>query len=488
MLQSVHGLRLEVMWEHEWMEMKKSDSEVIRFLEKLNAPDPLSPRQALYGGRTCALRLRHTAGVDETVHYVDFTSLYPYVNCSFPYPLGHPTIICKDFDDPHNYFGFIRAVVYPPRGLFFPVLPYKTSQGKLVFTLCRTCAEINNQTGPCSHSDEERALTGVWVSVEFSKALQCGYRLAKITEVWHFDRSSSSIFEGYIHTFLKGKQEASGYPSDAVTEESRLRYVRDYKLHQGIQLDIDKIEVNPAKRQVAKLCLNSFWGKFAQRNDLSQTSIISDPDEFFNFMFSGKYRINYFHFLNPDVCIVQWSYNKRCISPPNKVNNVFIAAFTTAYARLKLYSCLEQMQEKILYIDTDSLIYVVKEGETPLKLGNYLGDLTDELGGDTIQEFVAAGPKSYAYQTKKHKKVVMRVKGITQTHECSEKVNFDSIRELVEGYLGDSRDGVIETPQRTIRRDKKRFLLKNATFLKKFRVVYDKRRLLPDGTTLPFGY
>jgi len=400
-LQSVYGLRLQVMWEHDWTEMKKSNSEVIEFLKSFNAPEPLSPRQALYGGQTCALRLRYTAGVDETVYYADFTSLYPYVNCSFPYPLGHPKIICKDFDDPDSYFGFIRAVVYPPCGLFFPVLPYKSSHGKLVFTLCRTCAEMNNQAGACSHIDEKRALTGVWVSVAFSKALKLGYRLAKITEVWHFDRSSSSIFVDYVHTFLKGKQEASGYPADALDEESKLRYVRDYKLHQGIQLDTSKIEVNPAKRQVAKQCLNSFWGKFAQRNDLHQTTIITDPNKFFNFMFSGKYKIVYFHFLNPDTCMLQWTYNKQCIAPPNKVNNVFIAAFTTAYARLKLYSCLELMQDKILYIDTDSLIYVVKKGETPLKLGNYLGDLTDELGGDTIQEFVAAGPKSYAYQTRK---------------------------------------------------------------------------------------
>ncbi|XP_072218719.1 uncharacterized protein [Leuresthes tenuis] len=274
-LQSVYGLRLHIMWEHEWTEMKKSHPEVIEFLKSFNAPEPLSPRQALYGGRTCALRLRYSAGVDETVHYADFTSLYPYVNCSFPYPLGHPRVICKDFDDPDSYFGFIRAVVYP---LFFPVLPYKSSHGKLVFTLCRTCAEMNNQAGACNHSDEERALTGVWVNVEFSKALKLGYRLAKITEVWHFDRTSSSIFVDYIHTFLKGKQETSGYPADALDEESKLRYVRDYKLHQGIQLDTSKIEVNPAKRQVAKLCLNSFWGKFAQRNDLHQTAIVTDPN------------------------------------------------------------------------------------------------------------------------------------------------------------------------------------------------------------------
>ncbi|KAG8002375.1 hypothetical protein GBF38_014761 [Nibea albiflora] len=63
-------------------------------------------------------------------------------------------------------------------------------------------------------------------------------------------------------------------------------------------------------------------------------------------------------------------------------------------------------------------------------------------------------------QTKK-KKVVMRVKGITQTGECVERVNFDSITDLVEGYLQGSREGVIETPQHNIGRDKKGFVLKN---------------------------
>ena len=85
------------------------------------------------------------------------------------------------------------------------------------------------------------------------------------------------------------------------------------------------------------------------------------------------------------------SYNERSIVPPGR-SNIFIAAFTTAYAHLKLYGYLEKLQHRVLYIDTDSLIYVVRDGESPLELGNYLGDLTDELGGDTIQEFLSAGP------------------------------------------------------------------------------------------------
>ncbi|TWW74000.1 hypothetical protein D4764_14G0000010 [Takifugu flavidus] len=332
-------------------------------------------------------------------------------------PLGHPVIIYKDFEDPRSYYGFIRATVYPPRGLLFPVLPHKSEGGKLLFTLCRTCAETNNEGGPCEHDDEGRALTGVWVTVEFIKALDVGYRVGKITEVWHFDKSSDTVFTDYIHTFLKGKQEASGYPAEATDRESREKYIRDYQEHQGILLDAGKIETNPVKRQVAKLCLNSLWGKFAQRDNLFKTTIVSDPKEFFSYMFSGKYKVEYFSVLHSNRALIRWKYTDGYVQPPGKQSNVFIAAFTTAHARLKLYSYLEKLQDRVFYIDTDSLIYLVKEGEKPLELGNYLGDLTDELDGDSIQEFAAAGPKSYAYQTRNKKKVVMRVKGITQTRE-----------------------------------------------------------------------
>ena len=279
-LKSDHGFETVVLWEHEWTAMKSTHAGVKAFLQTFLPPKPLCPRDALFRGRMSAVRLRYRAGPNETVHYVDVTSLYLYVNCSYAYPQGHPTTICKDFDAPQNYFGFIKATIHPPRGLLFPVLPYKTSHGKLVFTLCRTCAEVNHQTGPCRHDEQARALTGVWVSVEVNKALELGYRVGKMIEVWHFDRRSDSIFIGYMHTFLKGKQEASGYPPEASDQESREKYIREYKLHQGVQLDAAKIEVNPAKRQVSKLCLNSFWGKFVQRSNLTQTTLVSDPEDF----------------------------------------------------------------------------------------------------------------------------------------------------------------------------------------------------------------
>ncbi|XP_025767680.1 uncharacterized protein LOC112848298 [Oreochromis niloticus] len=488
-LRTEHNVCLVTIWEHEWTELKRTDVSVINFLKHYEPPEPLNPRDALFGGRTSPAQLRCSAGPGERIGYVDVTSLYPFVNSTCSYPLGHPQIIFRNFQHPKNYFGFIKAVVYPPRALYFPVLPYKTKSGKLLFTLCRTCAEMNNQQGVCNHSNEERALKGVWTTVEFNLALEKGYQISRITEVWHFEKQSNTIFTDYVHHFLRKKQEASGYPSDVVTEEDKQLYIKDYQAKQGITLDPENIKLNPAKRQMAKLCLNSFWGKFGQRNNLTQSKLVSDPEEFFNLMFSPKYKVTYFSFVSDDVALIQWCYGDLCTPLPNSTDNIFIAAFTTSYGRMKLYSYLDQLQERAIYYDTDSVVYLTKQNQSQLELGRYLGDLTNELEQDDfITEFVAAGPKSYGYMTKKGK-VVLKAKGITQTHDVCERVNFESVKNLVDNYIDNSEGGpTLEAPQHTILRNKTGFALKNSSFPKKFRVVYDKRRLLPGGLTLPFGY
>lgn len=64
-------------------------------------PDPMNRRDALYGGRTSAIRLLYTAGENEKVSYADVVSLYPYVMCDPQcyYPLGHPEIMHNGFEN-----------------------------------------------------------------------------------------------------------------------------------------------------------------------------------------------------------------------------------------------------------------------------------------------------------------------------------------------------------------------------------------------------
>ena len=87
---------------------------------------------------------------------------------------------------------------------------------------------------------------------------------------------------------------------------------------------------------------------------------------------------------------IRYEYGDKFVQPDPKTN-VVIAAFTTAYARLQLYDELDMLQERVLYYDTDSVIYLSQPGQPEPRLGNYIGDFTDELGGEHITVFASAG-------------------------------------------------------------------------------------------------
>jgi hypothetical protein len=201
-----------------------------------------------------------------TLSYYDFTSLYSYINLTARYPALHPRIIISEFEPIENYFGLAKITIEPPRGLFHPVLPYR-SNGKLKFPLCRTCADLESQT-PCKCSGKQRALTGVYCTPEILKAISLGYKLVKIHEVYHWDHSiqenpaqgQEGLFAPYVKTFLKLKQQASGYPSWCETPEQKEAYIEAYLTEQGIELDPRAIQYNEGLRYLCKLMLNSLWG------------------------------------------------------------------------------------------------------------------------------------------------------------------------------------------------------------------------------------
>ena len=83
----------------------------------------------------------------------------------------------------------------------------------------------------------------------------------------------------------------------------------------------------------------------------------------------------------------------------NVKGNIFVTLFTTALARLKLYEELQKLEERVLYYDTDSVIYRWKPDQVKLPLDKFLGQFTDELEGGHIDEFGAVGSNSYSYKT-----------------------------------------------------------------------------------------
>ena len=118
----------------------------------------------------------------------------------------------------------------------------------------------------CPLSLEERLVRGMWCTRELVKAVDVGYRIVHVHEVWHFleEQRQDELFAEYANKWLKIKQESAGYPEWAQTDEQKQQYVCDYQAKEGIALDPLLIEKNPGRKAMAKLMLNSFWGKFGE--------------------------------------------------------------------------------------------------------------------------------------------------------------------------------------------------------------------------------
>ena len=348
------------------------------------------------------------------------------------------------------------------------------------------------RTAECNHTDEQRVLTGTWCSPELDKAVDLGYKVQYIYEVWHFKETCEGLFRDYVNTWLKIKQEASGWPPWVEDDETkRLQYIEDYFQHEGIRLDYHKIEKNPGLRTLAKMMLNSMWGKFGQRLNKTQLQEFDDPKAFHQFLDTSTLDVRHVSVMNDQMVEVLYQYQKEDI-PVSPNLNIFVACFTTCWARLRLYEALELLGERVLYYDTDSVIYLEEPGQPSPVLGDYLGEFTTELDDDDyIVEFVLGGPKNYGYTTKKGK-VECKVRGFRLNTEGKTQLNYDVRRQNVL----DEIQKPLQKPRQTqvhkthqIVHDPQHYQLYTFHESKFYKLVYDKRVVDPvTFSTYPYGY
>ena len=168
----------------------------------------------------------------------------------------------------------------------------------------------------------------------------------------------------------------------------------------------------------------------------------------------------------------------------NSVTNLYIASFTTAYGRLKLYDVLELLGPHAFYADTDSIVFKHAPGQPMPELSNLLGGLVSELPqGVHITEFVATAPKSYSMKLS-NGDCITKIKGFQLNHFNSQVLNFEALKKMVF-----DQDLKIETINKCqIKRDKKEFMLKSFDEVKKHSFTFNQRQIRPGFETLPFGY
>ena len=487
------GFQVVSIWGHEWKETVSKDPAIKDYIDSLDIQDRLSPREAFYGGRTEVMRLYYEATANTRVRYLDFNTLYSSILFYCLMPVGNPIVLTRDLHTLDGFFGLAKVHVLPPHDSYIPVLPVRVG-GRLLFPLCFSCA-TSKSGPPCSHSDAERSFVGTWCTLEIQKAVSQGYKVLHIYEVYHWTRQSKTLFKDYIKYFIRLKEEASGYPAWVKTEKEKETFIADYKHRLGIALRPDKMKKNKGMRGMAKLSLNSFWGKFGQGLHQTSYEILREAKDVYKIMTDTSKILKDFHIIDEDVASLEWQ--RKGEFPGNVASaNIYIAIFTTCHARLALLDMLEVPNIQVVYCDTDSCVYW-EYIDRPLTMpeGPYLGQVKDELTCDSvgcrgctnkhyITKIVCAGPKNYAYEVDTGY-TVCKIRGFTLTSDNADVLNFDSLSAMVKSGAGTDP---IATYHFQIRRNKKTFQITSKQEKRIYTMSYNKRAIVQDYNTLPFGY
>ncbi|KAL6423086.1 hypothetical protein ACFW04_010517 [Cataglyphis niger] len=271
-------------WECSFDHDMRDNREMREYLDNhpLVETSPLDPRDAFFGGRIGNIVTRYKVTGTEKICYVEICSLYLYVLKTGAFPIGHPDIYVGDECStligkaPNYNFNTLEGLIH--------------CRGKLLFELCRSYCETFSQM-TCTHDNaDEREFEGTWVFCELRKAIEKGYLMTEISEIWQYKVSQfdymtrqGGLFAKYINTFLEcGEND----------DDAKEQYLREYEKTKSIVLD--NIVRNHGLRSVAKLCLNSFWGKFGQRSNLTNTEVVRMQQRFMTLLTSAEHEITYY--------------------------------------------------------------------------------------------------------------------------------------------------------------------------------------------------
>ena len=407
------------------------------------------PREALTGGHT-DVNKRHldTRGTKLKIGYYDIVSLYPTVNALDIYPCGRPETYsyvqlcqkyskqesetCTDFIyrilHSEEFCGFIKMDIQL-NPLDIPVLP-KRHDGKLLFA-------NGAQEGGAYYSEELKFAFKV-------KAIKC---VSRVRAALGYTPVRGPM-KKHVEFFLRLKTISAGVKSQA-----ECAAFNQTCAEQGLRISItpDETSRNPGLKALAKLCLNSLWGKFGQRMDLPSSltcttlqqlnSIVHNPQVTECKMEAhDETGVGGAHW-------IELKYKKHTpFDRPSESINCAWAAATTANARIRLHTMLHYLSpDQVMYMDTDSCIFYNDPdnaahkhprdapANTGIKIGQGLGEWEIETKPDeAIIEYTAIGTKCYSYRTNKDKETT-KMKGVPLNAINNHRLRFNTMLKLALG-------------------------------------------------------
>jgi hypothetical protein len=275
---------------------------------------------------------------------------------------------------------------------------------------------------------------------------------------------------------LQGKVEASGPPSGDIEE-----FINEHNHRFGFDIDRTKLVRNEGLRCLYKMCLNSLWGKLAEKYNRTEDKYCTTDEQWIALLarhVKGEIEITGSWMINGDTMHAKFKQLDEKKTSLAKTN-LAVAAFVTSNARLRLGEKLDILGPRAFYFDTDSILYNYDPKLTNIEEGKYLGDW-DKENKSPIVEFCAMGPKSYAVR-EQSEKAETKMKGFTLHHENAAKVNLNTMKRLIDGEIASVSGNhltFIKKDGRVVTRIDEKFAVFN----------YTKRIVVGGYNTVPIGW
>ena len=250
----------------------------------------------------------------KTLYYYDVNSLYPFVMANHPMPIGKPVVFEGDIRkiDPQA-FGYFYCKITSPENIQHPILQrsIKTSAG------LRTVAGLGTWNG--------------WIaSTEMDNALKFGYQF-DILNGYQFEKGD--LFSGYVNKMYS----------------LRLQY-----------------EKGTAMNLIAKLLMNSLYGKFGMKLETSVVEMYDTSTDLRLEIFKdtlealGETLLDYIKIDKTYVIVrdttLSMKYNEELDMYHGQDINVAIASAITAGARVHMSIFKNNPLFNLYYSDTDSAV------------------------------------------------------------------------------------------------------------------------------------
>ncbi|KAH7709289.1 hypothetical protein AAVH_23439 [Aphelenchoides avenae] len=459
------GFDVLTIYECEAQRELQTSKEMKHFYEETLDDGPIDGRQAFAGGRTGPCQLHAVSSAEYEILYLDIVSLYPFINYAGNYTMGRPIVrvLQQDVDwrrpSDNPYKGLLKE--YRKKSTY--VAGYK-----------------------CEHTEAQRQFVGCFTHDELNKALEKGYRVKRVNRVWEWSDNqwTRGLFKSYVRQWMKLKVESSELPTWVQTDADKEKFAKENLDLYGIQVKAEDCIPNPTRRQIAKDCSNSFWGRFAIRSNLSKTIITDKPHEFFDLVAYPTKDVLSVDMLNETTAHVTYNTKDPMVEEV-PTSNIFVAIWTTSQARLRLYSFMEQIAST-----PDSVIFLCPRGKCPIQQGDVLGAMKSEYPKHEILEFICGGAKQYGLKLalKSDPSEItysLKYRGITLDDSAAKEMQFDTLKAQVLDYPN----------ARSIFVDTRRFELSKVgeihtlMGMKRYRPVNQKTIIRPeDLACVPFGY